>query len=403
MIGAFTGIIMKKTHQSIIHLNTFNRFMILVAAMLALLFFSTLVPRTSARSATPGDGRNKLINIYDKGTKTTVITNGSTVKEAMKDSGIVLNEHDRVEPSLETEIKNLEFNINVYRARPVVIVDGGAKLPAISSYQTGNEIVKGAQIAINEKDIVRVEKANELIDGIGLRVVITRATPINLTFYGNSKQVYTQAKDVAGFIKEEGLVLGPDDRMSHLETDAIVPGMPLRIWREGRQTITVDEEVPFTIEKIQDADKEPGFKEIRQPGKKGQRTVTYEIIIQDGVEVSRKETGSITTQPAIKQVEVHGAKFTYTGGPLTDAQITALGMCESGMTATRNSGNGFYGAFQFMPATWRSVAPAPYNGVMPHQAPLEAQKQAVQNLLSRSSIFTQFPGCAKQMRSKGIL
>ena len=73
------------------------------------------------------------------------------------------------------------------------------------------------------------------------------------------------------------------------------------------------------------------------------------------------------------------------------------------MTANRNSGNGFYGAFQFVPSTWHKVAPAPYNTGMPHEAPLDAQKQAVQNLLSKSSIETQFPGCAKKMKAQGVL
>ena len=236
-----------------------------------------------------------------------------------------------------------------------------------------------------------------------MKAVIKRATPINLTFFGKSEIVYTQSKTVGDFLKDRKINLGADDKMSNLSSDEIIANMDLRIWREGRQTITLEEDVPFTTEKIQDADKAPGFKEIRQAGRNGKRTATYDIVIQDGVEVSRNETNSIMITQPVKQVEVHGAKFTYTGGPLSDAQITALGTCESGMTATRNSGNGFYGAFQFMPATWRSVAPAPYNSVMPHEAPLDAQKQAVQNLLSRSNIFNQFPGCAKKMRASGIL
>lgn len=87
-------------------------------------------------------------------------------------------------------------------------------------------------------------------------------------------------------------------------------------------------------------------------------------------------------------------------GVLNDAQLTFLGTCESGMTATRNSGNGFYGAFQFMPSTWRSMNTGYERADM---APLEVQKDAVQRLLSRSSIHTQFPGCARKMQAAGLL
>ena len=372
-------------------------------ALFVLVFFLSLIFNAKVRSTDNSNDKNKLVNIYDRGVKTSVISDGAKVKDAIEKSGIILNEHDRVEPGLDSEISNVEYNVNVNRAHPVVIVEDSLKKPVVSSYQTGNEIVKEAGINLRDEDTVELQKANELTDGAGLKAIIKRATPINLTFFGKNEVVYTQSKTVGDFLKDRNIKLGKDDKMSHLEADAITASMDLRVWREGRQTITVEEEVAYPTEKIQDADKAPGYKEIRQAGKNGKRTATYDIVVQDGVEVSRTETNSIIITQPVKQIEVHGAKFAYTGGPLSEAQITALGTCESGMTANRNSGNGFYGAFQFTKSTWRSSAPAPYNNGDPHEAPLDAQKQAVQNLLSRSSIFTQFPGCANKMRASGIL
>lgn len=85
---------------------------------------------------------------------------------------------------------------------------------------------------------------------------------------------------------------------------------------------------------------------------------------------------------------------------LTDAQIAYLGQCESGMTANRNSGNGYYGAFQFSIPTWNSMNTGYARADL---APLEVQIDAVQRLLQRSSIFTQFPGCARKMQAEGII
>jgi hypothetical protein len=85
---------------------------------------------------------------------------------------------------------------------------------------------------------------------------------------------------------------------------------------------------------------------------------------------------------------------------LNDAQIAFLGNCESGMTATRNSGNGYYGAFQFSIPTWNAMKTGYERADL---APIEVQIDAVQRLLSRSSIFTQFPGCARKMQSLGMI
>ena len=91
---------------------------------------------------------------------------------------------------------------------------------------------------------------------------------------------------------------------------------------------------------------------------------------------------------------------THTGGLLNEAQITFLGNCEAGMNPTRNSGNGYYGAFQFSIGTWNSMNTGYERADL---APLDVQKDAVQRLLSRSSIFTQFPGCARKMQAAGLL
>lgn len=88
------------------------------------------------------------------------------------------------------------------------------------------------------------------------------------------------------------------------------------------------------------------------------------------------------------------------GDPLNSAQITFLGNCESGMKANTNTGNGYYGAFQFSYGTWRSMGTSYERADL---APIEVQIDAVQRLLQRSSIFTQFPGCAAKMRIAGLL
>lgn len=40
--------------------------------------------------------------------------------------------------------------------------------------------------------------------------------------------------------------------------------MAIELWREGKQTVTVEEEVDFEIEKVQDANREAGYRELNQ-------------------------------------------------------------------------------------------------------------------------------------------
>lgn len=69
-----------------------------------------------------------------------------------------------------------------------------------------------------------------------------------------------------------------------------------------------------------------------------------------------------------------------------------LASCESGMDPTTNTGNGYYGAFQFLPSTWNSLG---LSG-LPTDHSYDTQKQAAIALIARSG-WGQFPGCAAQL------
>lgn len=70
-----------------------------------------------------------------------------------------------------------------------------------------------------------------------------------------------------------------------------------------------------------------------------------------------------------------------------------LAMCESHMNATANTGNGFYGAFQFMLSTWHSLGetgnPVDYSYAY--------QKAVVVRSIPISSWHRQFPACSRQI------
>lgn len=383
---------------------SFVKFWISVAALslLALLVFAS---QAIANNGTINADAH-MVSIYDRGVEQTIITKASTVRGALEQANIDVAEVDIVEPQLDEKLIDTQYNVNIYRARPVTVKDGNSEVKTLTAAQTATGIAKSAKVTIYPEDETKLTRVDGILGngGAGLQLAIDRATVFTLVQYGKQlPQTRSQAATVGAMLKDKGIVLGAKDGVSVPLTTPLTAGMTVSVWRNGEQTVTQEEEIPMPVEQVKDQDREPGYKAIKTVGKAGKKTVTYKINMQNGKEIGREKIAEVETAPAVKQVEVVGAKFSYTGGPLSEAQINALGMCETHMNPTTNTGNGFYGAFQFMASTWRTVAPAPYNTMMPHEAPLEAQKQAVQTLLSRSSIYTQFPGCAKKMTSQGIL
>ena len=72
-----------------------------------------------------------------------------------------------------------------------------------------------------------------------------------------------------------------------------------------------------------------------------------------------------------------------------------LRACESGGRYNINSGNGFYGAYQFLPRTWRGLG---FPG-LPHQAPPEMQDEAARKLQARSG-WGQWPVCSRRIGAR---
>lgn len=385
-----------------IRIQRFSPLLIFYACLVVGLGLFALLMIPHAQAA-PASGE-RLITIHDRGREKGIITHANTLRAAFKEARVTLDKNDIVEPGLDEALVTNSYQVNIYRARPIVIVDGAARRLVMSAYQTPSQIAEHAGVILQDEDTATLRMASNLLrDGASEEMIIDRAVPVQLILYGKESTVYTQATTIEQFLKEKRITIGAKDTVSKAATAGITANMKLEIWRNGKQTVTKEETVAFETEEIQDANREVGYRQVKAAGVKGKKMVTYEIVMKNGREVSKKTIQTVIIKQPSKQVEVVGAKFKYTGGPLSNMQITALGNCESGMTANRNSGNGFYGAFQFVPSTWRTVAPEPYNSRMPHQAPLEAQKQAVQNLLSRSSIYTQFPGCARKMQAQGIL
>ena len=261
------------------------------------------------RSAGATSEFGKLITVHDLGESRSFLSEANTVEDALLGAGYSLDDRDAVEPARNETLVASEYKVNIYRARPVTIVDGLSRKRVMTPYQTIERIASDADLEIHPEDRAELTQSDDLLSaGAGLQLSIDRATEFAFELYGKETVARTQATAVGDMLKDKGIKLGDDDRVSPDASTAIESGMRVRVWREGVQTITVEEDVDFEVEKIQDVDRPIGFREVRTPGVKGERTVTYQVTIENGQEVSRKEIASVTTKPSSKQVEVVGVK-----------------------------------------------------------------------------------------------
>jgi hypothetical protein len=85
------------------------------------------------------------------------------------------------------------------------------------------------------------------------------------------------------------------------------------------------------------------------------------------------------------------AMATAASAAASDSDLAKLRACESGGNYSTNTGNGYYGAYQFALATWHSLG---YSG-RPDQASPATQDAAVRQLQARSG-WGQWPACSRR-------
>ena len=372
---------------------------LIVFSSVVLLFVAILAASTArnayADTAMPKSGERLLV-VHDGAGEQGFLTKATTIREALEEAKMPLDSNDLVEPGLDEELVATSYDVNIYRARPVTIVDGAIRMKIMSAYRTPAQIAKHAGMDLRAEDTTKMS----LPVGGAAQLVITRATPFTLVLYGKKTTAYTQAKTVAAMLKEKNITLGANDTLSLDVAAPLTAHMVVELWREGKQTVTEEEDIQFATEQVQDVDRPVGFREVKTPGVLGKRMVTYEIEMKNGEEVGRTEITSVVTAEPQKQVEVVGVKNNYSSS--LNEWLTALRVCETGGVYSRNSGNGYYGAYQFLPSTWDSIARrtgrSDLVGVRPDlAAPADQDALVIANTNATAGLSTQHPGCYKKL------
>lgn len=293
----------------------------------------------------------RLITVHDRGRDRGILTHATTLRVAFEEAGIVVDPNDTVEPGLDDELIANNYDVNIYRARPVTIIDGAIREKVMSPYQTAKQIAKQANITLHDEDTATLTASTDMVSqGAGVQLHVTRATSFKLVLYGNETTAYTQQKTVEDMLKEKRIVVNAGDTLSQPLTAEMREGMAVELWRNGKQTVTKKEKIAFPVEQIQDADREVGYKKITTPGVRGIKSVTYEIIMKNGKEVSRKKIQSVVLEKAQKQVEIVGAKPTFSGD--FGAALAKLRACESGGNYANKNNPLYRGAYQYSYSTW---------------------------------------------------
>lgn len=294
------------------------------------LFFLSLAAFIGLGAHTEPPSDAHIIELSVEGTHQSIPTRAVTVGEFLQRIDLKLGEFDIVEPTADTPIDDEKFHINVYRARPVTIIEGGNRIFAYSAAVTPRSVAEQAGVTVYPED--KIESAvpeSFLREGVlGEKVVIERAVPANINLYGSHVPVRTHAKTVAELLKEKNVQLEPTDSVQPALETAVTPQIQVFVLRcPNSQLCRVDfieEQVAMPTEVVEDASLSFGVQVVRQKGAPGKRVSAYQIELNNGQEVGRRKIQEILSVEPVKQIVARG-KAVYIPGDKA-SQMTAAGI-----------------------------------------------------------------------------
>jgi len=374
----------KKTHKKAKKKAKFllrHPFVLPVSIFFVVVFFGMGLFVT-AGATNRGANDKKIVDIYVDGEKQTISTRAKTVEDLLVRLEISTIPEDIVEPARDTVFLEDNTQVNIYRARPVELIDGDRIISVLSAQKAPRLVAAEAGIELLPEDDVIVGRSDEsvLSSSASEQIIIDRSVIVQLNVYGVLTTVRTTADTVMELLERENISLleGENTQPENVST-AITPGMFVSVNRPGVKTLSIIEPIPFDSETKTDPNIDTGNSNIEVVGVDGERAVIYEIKEENGVEVSRIEIQTIVTKNPVTQVTVRGSKQATLSSRISVsadkiALMAAAGISEADYAyvdfiishesgwrpGAINSSSGAYGLCQSLPASKMASAGADY-------------------------------------------
>jgi uncharacterized protein YabE (DUF348 family) len=214
----------------------------------------------------------------------------------------------------------------------------------------------------------------EIKMGIGSKITIYRAPDYTVKDGKKSYAFKSWAKTVGGLLDENKIELGDDDKINFATDTDLDLNMQITIIRVALTTVREKEAIAYKTVKKEDKALDEGKTRVEQAGVSGEKTYSYLVRREDGVQISKKLTNTEITKKPVDEILIVGTKpvITVACGSRSDIKgwiieaatqnsmsantICCLMMKESMGNYNSVAGGGYKGLFQYNEGYWQTAS-----------------------------------------------
>ena len=277
----------------------------LAAAGISVSAHDTLAPAGNAGIADGSQialNRGRLFTVTVDGKQQTIWTTARTVDQAMAEIG--RNPADyQLSANRSRSIPLNGLTVKAATLHTVKVGRVGAKMSSVTSPATTvGALLTQQGIKVGPNDRVSVPLTTVLSDGVQITV---RTLPTVVIADGAKKadSKVSDLKTVGDLLKAQGITIGKDDVVTPAVGTALKQGLKISITRVGYQLITKKQTVAQPADQtIEDDSMDKGTSEVTQQGQTGVVEVTYRAKVVNGKAGQPQEVGRKTVKTAVATV-----------------------------------------------------------------------------------------------------
>ncbi|WP_265522643.1 resuscitation-promoting factor [Oerskovia flava] len=394
---------------------------------------ATAVALLATGAVAYGNAR-KTVQLDIDGQITTVTTFAGSVEGFLDEQEVRTGERDVVAPAVDAPLQNGSEVVVRYGRQVTVETDGKQDDIWLTALDADEAL---ADLSSRGGD-VRLVASRSATDGrpsLGLR--LNTDGPVNVVADGEAEVAPDGSIGIDAILDQQGVVLEELDRIHVARDEEETPAVSLVVQRVVVEEQKKTKKIDFETVTKSDANRYEDLPTVvEEEGKKGVHTTVFSVTLVDGEEESRETLSKGVTSPPVDRVLVEGTKERPEPEPepapapaasssgssssgssssgssssgssgSSDADVSsgssgaaasgdvwaALAQCESGGNPSTNTGNGYYGMYQFSLPTWQAMG----GTGLPSDASAAEQTRLAKKLQAASG-WGQWPHCSSKL------
>lgn len=251
------------------------------------------------------ESTKKTVALSLDGKKQMVKTHADTINELLQELDVEVGKEDYLSLAKGTEVSD-DLKVVWTPAVEVSLTIDGETTSNWTLSETVGEFLKEEGIQLRAEDKVS-ESMDEAIEE-DMNITIEKAFPIALKVGNEKREIWSTSTTVADFLKSEKVSLNKLDQVSPALSNRLTKESAVTVTRVEKVTDVVEEPISYETIKRTDPSLEKGKEKIITEGQEGLISRTYELTRENGKTISKELVSEKTVQEKVDQVVAIGTK-----------------------------------------------------------------------------------------------